>query len=47
MQPVAIRRAVFCLRVFAVSGCHAVCACVSIGLMYCLYVAVMSSLECS
>ena len=52
LQPVAIRRAVFCVVcrlcvcVFAVSGCHAVCACVSIGLMYCLYIVVLSSLEC-
>ena len=43
MQSVAIHKAVFCvvcslfMCVFAVSGCHAVCAYVSIGVMYCLF----------
>ena len=42
VQPVAIRRAVFCVIcslsvcVFAVSGCQAVCAYVRTGRMYCL-----------
>ena len=43
MQPVAMRRAVFCvvcslfMRIFAVSGCHAVCPYVRMSLMYCSY----------
>ena len=51
VQPVAILRAVFCvvcsfcMCVVAVSGCHAVCAYVRTGRMYCLYVVAMSSLE--
>ena len=50
--PVAIRSAAFCVRwsfsmcVVAVSGDQAVWACVSMGLMNCLYSVVMSSLEC-
>lgn len=52
VQPVAMRKAVFCvvcnfcICVLDVSGCHAVCAYVRMGLMYCLYIVVMSSLEC-
>ena len=51
VQPVAIRSAVFCvvwsfwMCVSAVSGCQAVCAYERMGLMYCLYICVMSSLE--
>ena len=51
VQPVAILNAVFCvvcsfwICVLAVSGCHAVCAYVSMGRMNCLYVVAMSSLE--
>jgi len=51
VQPVAMRSAVFCvvcsfwMCVSAVSGCQAVCAYESMGLMYCLYICVMSSLE--
>ena len=51
MQPVAMRNAVFCvvcnllMCVSAVSGCQAVCAYESMGLMYCLCICVMSSLE--
>ena len=51
MQPVAIRSAIFCVTcslfmcVVAVSGCHAGWAYVSMGLMYCLYTRVMSSLD--
>ena len=52
VQPVAMRKALFCvvcsflMWVWAMSGCHAVCAYVSTGLMYCLYILVVSSLEC-
>ncbi len=52
VQPVAMRRAEFCvvcsfrICVLDVFGCHAVCPYVRIGLMYCLYTVVMSSLEC-
>ena len=52
VQPVAMRNAVFCVIcnlsrcVLAMSGCQAVWAYVRIGRMYCLYVVVMSSLEC-
>ena len=52
VQPVAMRNAMFCVVcslcrcVLAMPGCHAVCPYVSIGLMYCLYTVVMSSLEC-
>ena len=52
VQPVAMRSAVFCvvwsfcMCVFARSDCQAGCAYVSTGLMYCLYVVSMSSLEC-
>ena len=52
VQPVAMRKALFCvvcsffMCVWAMSGCHAVCAYVSTGLMYCLYTLVLSSLEC-
>ena len=52
MQPVAMRRAAFCVRcslckcVSARLGCQAMCAYVRMGLMYCLYSVVMSSLEC-
>jgi len=51
VQPVAMRSAVFCVIcnlskcVSAVSGCQAMCAYESMGLMYCLYICVMSSLE--
>ena len=51
LQPVAMRSAVFCvvynfsMCVPAVSGCQAMCAYESKGLMYCLYIRVMSSLE--
>ena len=50
-QPVAIRSAIFCVMcslfmcVVAVSVCHAGLAYVSMGLMYCLYTRVMSSLD--
>ena len=52
MQPVAVRSAAFCvvcslLRFVSLSsGCQAVCAYVSMGLMYCLYTVVICSLEC-
>ena len=51
VQPVAMRSAVFCvvcnfsMCVSAVSGRQAVCAYESMGLMYCLLIFVMSSLE--
>ena len=51
VQPVAIRSAVFCvirsfwMCVSAVSGCQAGCAYERMGLMYCLYTCVMSTLE--
>ena len=51
VQPVAMRSAVFCvicnfsMCVSAVSGCQAMCAYESMGLMYCLYICVMFSLE--
>ena len=51
VQPVAIRSAEFCVvcRVsmveFAVLGSQEGCAYERIGLMYCLYTCVMSSLE--
>ena len=51
VQPVVILRAVFCvvcsflICVSAMSGCQAGCAYVRMGLMYCLYTVVMSSLE--
>ena len=53
VQPIAIRSAIFwvicslCMCVVSVSGCTAGCAYVSMGLMYCLYTKVMSSLDCS
>ena len=51
VKPVAMRNAVFCIVyklsmcVSVVSGCQVMCACESMGLMYCLYIWVMSSLE--
>ena len=51
VQPVAIRSAVFCVIcslfkcVVAALGCHDGSAYVSMGLMYCLYTWVMSSLD--
>ena len=52
VQPVAIRSALlwvicsFWMRDSARSGCHAGWLCVGVGLMYCLYTRVMSSLDC-
>ena len=51
VQPVAMRSVVFCvvcslsMCVSAVSGCQAMCAYESMGLMFCLYVCLISSLE--